>query len=548
MREINCKIFCDMIYSAAANLSNHRSEVDNMNVFPVPDGDTGTNMSMTIDACENAVAQSDQKDISSVAKTVADAALRGARGNSGVILSQLLRGIQKSVSGKSVLNCLDISRAVQHAARSAYKAVMKPTEGTILTVARKMSECAKQYESDFDDVADFAAVIVKAGNDALAQTPNMLRQLKEAGVVDSGGQGLMYIAEGALGVLVDGNIVQRMQKNVSTTKVPAAGVDIDNLKYQYCTECIVEKNDKNADAFSFKMKLEPIGDSMVVVDDDEVIKVHIHTNTPDFVLNEALKLGELYSVKIENMKLQHSNIIMNSEKATGKTAEVPKKNDEPKKKYGFVSVAVGDGIESTFTSLGVDRIIKGGQTMNPSTDDILSAVMSVNAENVYIFPNNKNIIMASQQAAELCEKSVFVIPTVSMMQAMTCMFEFDEDASPEDNCANMKDAIGNVKSAQLTYAVRDTVVDGKEIHPGDILGMVEGKITEVGKSINDTVIKTLSSAVDDDSSVITLFYGDEISENDADALKLMIESEFDDCEVFMHFGGQPVYYYLISVE
>lgn len=543
IREINSELLKTMIISAAANLANHRQEVDNMNVFPVPDGDTGTNMSMTMDACENAVLECADADICKLTEAIANAALRGARGNSGVILSQLLRGIQKALSGSTTVDCRGISAAVQSASKSAYKAVMKPTEGTILTVAREMAECAKKYENDFEDIADFISVICKTANDTLKKTPDMLPQLKQAGVVDSGGQGLVYIAEGVLYALKNGRPKERIEAKSSAPSA-AAAVDIDNLKYRYCTECIIEKKNTKSDAFSLKMALEPKGDSMVVVDDDDIIKIHFHTNNPDFVLCEALKLGELSSVKIENMAFQHNSIfdITNSSEsdALNETAEL--------KKYGFVSVAAGEGLEKTFKDLGVDCVIKGGQTMNPSTDDILSATESVCAENIYIFPNNKNIIMASRQAKELSDKKVYVVETTSITQALSCILEFDDDAAPDENYEAMKNALNNVKSGQITYAVRDTVVDGHEIVPGDILGISDGAIKSVGRSVEESVFELLDEMVDDDSSSITLFYGDETREADANALKERIEEKFGDCDVFMHFGGQPVYYYLISVE
>lgn len=546
IREINSDIFCKMLISAAANLSNHRQEVDNMNVFPVPDGDTGTNMSMTIDACENAVVENSHLSISQLAKAVANAALRGARGNSGVILSQLLRGMQKALTNSECIDCKIVSLAFQNAAKSAYKAVMKPTEGTILTVAREMAECAAKHENDFEDIVDFVAVVAKAGKDALLKTPEMLPQLKQAGVVDSGGQGLIYLVEGALHTLKTGNVIEReIAKNIPAAPA-AANVDIENLTFQYCTECIIEKKDKTCDSFELKMKLEPKGDSMVVVDDEEVIKIHIHTNNPDYVLAEALKYGELYSVKIENMKLQHNNIINTSdEKQKTNTAEV---KPTEAKKYGFICVAAGDGIVETFKNLGVDCVIKGGQTMNPSTDDILSAMESINAENIYVFPNNKNIIMASEQAKDLSDKNVYVIPTKSITQAMSCILTFDESNEPNDNYEAMVSVIDDVKSAQITYAVRDTVVDDFEIKPDDILGIIEGKIQSVDSTVNESVLNVIDKMIDEESSVITLFFGEDVSENDANELGAVLEEKYDECDVYIHFGGQPVYYYLISIE
>ncbi len=545
IREIDSKMYCSMILSAAANLANHKEEVDNMNVFPVPDGDTGTNMSMTMDACEAAIKGTNISDIPSLTKLVANAALRGARGNSGVILSQLMRGINKALCETETVDCNGLSKAFQSAAKSAYKAVMKPTEGTILTVAREMAEFAKNNEGKYEDVAEYFALIVNAGEIALSKTPEMLPQLKQAGVVDSGGQGLIYICLGMLHALENNSAMDRTSVSTVNTVSGAASADIKDLKYQYCTECIIEKKSKSLDAFKLKLTLEPKGDSMVVVDDEEIIKIHIHTNNPDFVLGEALKFGELSSIKIENMKLQHNNLIENQSHIAKEdvTEEMP----EPKE-YGFVCVAAGEGLVETFKNLGVDYVIEGGQTMNPSTDDILSAIEQINAKNIYVYPNNKNIIMAAEQAQKLSDKNVYVLPTKSIVQAMSSILAFDEDNTADDNYAEMSSVIDDVKSAQVTYAVRDTVVNDKEITPGDILGILENSIFTVDATVNEAVINLLDEMVDEDSSVITLFYGDEVEKANADALKEQLESRYDECDVYMHFGGQPVYYYFISVE
>lgn len=550
MHEINANIYRSMIISAAANLSNHKEEVDNMNVFPVPDGDTGTNMSMTMDACEAAVIASTEDSVPALTKIVANSALRGARGNSGVILSQLMRGVNKALSECDVIDCKLLSKAVQEAAKSAYKAVMKPTEGTMLTVARVMGEFASKHESKYTDVIDFTKDIIAAGNDALSKTPDMLPQLKQAGVVDSGGQGLIYIYEGALYALENGYAIERQGK--STVDVPkgAASVDISDLKYKYCTECIVEKA-SSCDSSRLKSLIETKGDSMVIVDDEEIIKIHIHTNEPDYILGQALKCGELSSVKIENMKLQHNTLSGGAKNSSEPSSEDEKesiKTDEPAKEYGFISVAVGEGLVETFKNLGVDVIIEGGQTMNPSTDDILSAIESINANNIFVYPNNKNIIMAAQQAQELSSKNVYVIPTKSIVQAMSSILVFDEDKSADENFEEMCDVLSEVKSAQVTYAVRDTVVDECNISPGDILGILENKITTVTSDKNEAVYSLVEDMVDDESSVITVFYGEEIAKEDAEYLKAELESKYDECDVYMHFGGQPVYYYFISVE
>ncbi len=543
MPDINSSIYRSMILSAAANLANHKQEVDNMNVFPVPDGDTGTNMSMTMDACEAAIIASDADTIPALTKLVANAALRGARGNSGVILSQLMRGVNKALGDADTIDCSLLSAAVQSAAKSAYKAVMKPTEGTILTVARKMAEFAEKNEENYDDVLSFARDIISAGDDALSKTPDMLPQLKQAGVVDSGGQGLMYICKGALYVLEHNEVIARNDPSAVQTSQGAASADISDLKYKYCTECIIEKSSPKADAFKLKLSLEPKGDSMVVVDDESIIKIHIHTNNPDFVLSQALMYGELSSIKIENMKLQH-----NSLSDTSKEAPRQETKHEEAKKYGFVSVAVGKGLSDTFKKLGVDSIIEGGQTMNPSTDDILSAIEDINAQNIYVFPNNKNIIMAAEQAKELSEKNVYVIPTKSIVQAMSSLLVFDESTEPDENFDEMVSVLSEVKSAQITYAVRDTVVNDKKIVPGDILGILENKIECVNSDVTSSVYNLLDMMVDDESSVITLFYGEEITPEQADELKTELESRYDECDIYVHFGGQPVYYYFISVE
>ncbi len=545
MHDINSNIYRGMILSAAANLANHKEEVDNMNVFPVPDGDTGTNMSMTMDACEAAVLNAVEDDIPGLTKLVANSALRGARGNSGVILSQLMRGVNKALKECDSIDCEMLSQAFQSASHSAYKAVMKPTEGTILTVARKMAEFAQKYQRNYSDVVAFMKDIVEAGNKALSETPEMLPQLKQAGVVDSGGQGLIYICEGALEFLITGNVIKKNSVSEIAAPTGAASVDISGLKYKYCTECIIEKSSANVDSYKLKFSLESKGDSMVVVDDEEIIKIHIHTNEPNFVLGEALKYGELSSVKIENMKLQHNNLIGGNNTQIENVAKEPL--SEPKK-YGFVSVAAGDGLVETFKNLGVDVVIEGGQTMNPSTDDILSAINCINADNIFVYPNNKNIIMAAQQAKDLAEKNVYVMPTKSIVQALSSILAFDEDKEPEENFEEMNEVISEVKSAQITYAVRDTVVEDKSISPGDILGILENKIFSVTSSNTESVLSLLDEMVDEDSSVISLFYGCETNKEEVDEIKSVVEERYKECDVYMHFGGQPVYYYFISVE
>lgn len=538
IREINGKTLVNMFISGANNLINHRQQVDEMNVFPVPDGDTGTNMSMTMKSCVQGLKASEEHGVYEIIKSVANDTLRGARGNSGVILSQLMRGMKKAFDGAVTCDVKLWAKAFKSASDCAYRAVMKPTEGTILTVAREMAECAVEYESQFEDFEDFFALIKDAGNKALARTPELLPKLKQAGVVDSGGQGLMYIIEGMY-YYVSKNKIIELQEEEETTSSGEVYIE-EEITFAYCTECIVEKAKKNKSAFQFKAAIENIGDSMVFVDDDDIVKVHIHTNTPDVVLAEALKVGSLSSVKIENMRIQHSDII--NKKAS---ASAPA---EPPKPYAFISVAVGDGIKNTLTDLGIDRIIEGGQTMNPSTDDIFRSMEGINAENIFVFPNNKNIIMAAQQAKKLSKANVIVVPTTNVTQAMSCMLAFDAELSPEENAEAFNEVIASVKSAQITNAVRDTSVDDVEIQEGDFLVIVDGKIKASDKDLSNAVMDAADNMVDDDIAVITVFYGSDVSADDAQAIKEQLEEKYDECDVFLYDGGQPVYHYLISAE
>lgn len=536
LREINGNILVNMFISGANNLINNRQKVDEMNVFPVPDGDTGTNMSMTMKSCVQGLRKSEDLGVSEIIKSVANDTLRGARGNSGVILSQLMRGMRKAFDGCTVCDVKLFAKAFKSASDCAYRAVMKPTEGTILTVARAMAECAVEYESQVDDFQEFFALVTDAGNKALMSTPDLLPKLKQAGVVDSGGQGLMYIIEGMYYYISKNKIIELSESETEETSGSAQSED-EEITFAYCTECIVEKEIKNKSAFKFKAAIEPIGDSMVFVDDDDIVKVHIHTNNPDTVLAEALKVGALSSVKIENMRIQHSNII--KEKT---------KEEKPKQKYGIIAVAVGEGIVESLKGLGVNRIIEGGQTMNPSTDDICSAMEDINAENIFVFPNNKNIIMAAEQAKKLSKANVIVVPTTSVTQAMSAMLAFDEELSCEENEAAFLEAISQVKSAQITNAVRDTSVDGIEIKRDEYLVIVDGKIRASDKELPKAVYDAVDNMADDDTAVITLFYGEDVSKEDAEEIKNSLEEKYDECDVFLHSGGQSVYHYLISAE
>ena len=541
----------DMIISGAYNLNNQKNIIDDLNVFPVPDGDTGTNMSLTMKAAVSEVNANRDNGTGAVAKALASATLRGARGNSGVILSQLMRGIQKQVKDTTVLTAKDIGLAFTKATESAYGAVMKPTEGTILTVARETAEAAVKFSEETDDIVALFEKIVDAANKSLSRTPDLLPQLKQAGVVDAGGKGLVSVLEGALEYLKTGKVIETNIEEVKkeTSKV-GAEIDPESIKFIYCTEFLISKKNMSVDSFKFKTTIEHFGDSMVVIDDEDIIKVHIHTNEPNLVLGEALKLGALMNIKIDNMKFQHESKIDVSNDAKSdepKKQETPKPT-EPAKKFGIIAVAVGEGIESILTELGVDRIISGGQTMNPSTDDILTAIEELNAENIIVFPNNKNIILAAQQAKNLTEKNVYVIPTKHVTQSLSCMIAFDESLSAGEMEDTMNEIIENVKSAQLTYSVRDTVVDGREIKKGDILGIIEGKITFTGADTKGVLIDVLGDMANGDGGVITVFYGEDISDTEIEPVEQMLNDKFPSYDIAVYPGGQPVYSYIVSVE
>ncbi len=542
LREINSGILVDMFVSGANNLINHRQQVDDMNVFPVPDGDTGTNMSMTMRSCVAGLKANRNTTVANVAKSVANDTLRGARGNSGVILSQLMRGFKKAFEGAATCDVALWAKAFKAAADCAYRAVMKPTEGTILTVAREMSETALKYADEFEDFNDFFALIVDAGNKALAKTPELLPKLKQAGVLDSGGQGLMYIIEGMYYYVSKNKIIEldESEDDISSAEVHT---EQENIKFAYCTECIIDKKHKGKSAFKFKAAVEVLGDSMVIVDDDDIVKLHIHTNDPHVVLGEALKVGSLSSVKIENMRLQHEDILNAAYKKTEAYTAPAEKT-----KYAFVSVAVGEGIVNILKDIGITAVIEGGQTMNPSTDDILSAINSINSDNIFVFPNNKNVIMSARQAAELSNKNVIVIPTTAVTQTMSCMLMFDKDAEPLANEEAFGDVLSCVKSAQVTNAVRDTSVDGIDIKEGEYLSIVDGKIKASEQSIESAALTALKLMIDEDSAAVSVFYGADVSEKDAQQLAKKAEELYPECDIILNRGAQPVYHYLISVE
>ncbi len=542
IREINAKTLVDMFVSGANNLLNNRQKVDDMNVFPVPDGDTGTNMSMTMKACVAGLRAAADTTVAKVASSVANDTLRGARGNSGVILSQLMRGFKKAFADSVTCDVTLWAKAFKAASDCAYRAVMKPTEGTILTVAREMSECAVKYAPEVEDFVEFMALITDAGNKALARTPELLPKLKQAGVVDSGGQGLMYIIEGMYHFISKGKIIE-LAEPADDGETAKAHAEAEDIRFAYCTECIIDKAEKGKSAFKFKATVEKLGDSMVIVDDDDLVKIHIHTNEPNIVLGEALKIGSLASVKIENMRLQHSEMVASSASAPASQTPAAEKT-----KYAFVSVAVGEGIVAMLSDLGITAIIEGGQTMNPSTDDILGAIESINSDNIFVFPNNKNVIMSAQQAAKLSGKNVIVISTTAVTQAMSCMLVFDEDADPAANQAAFQEAISLSKSAQVTNAVRDTSVDGIDIKEGEYLSIVDGKIKASSQSCELAAEAAIELMADDESGTISLFYGADVSQTSAEALAASLEEKYPECDIMLNAGAQPVYHYLISVE
>ena len=531
--------------SGANNLENNKKMVDDLNVFPVPDGDTGTNMSMTVMAAPGQIAALDTNSISKVAEVVASASLRGARGNSGVISSQLFRGFYKGLGGLDEVNTVQLAAAFKSANDTAYKAVMKPTEGTILTVSRETAEYAVKVAAETEDICEFAKKVVAHAKATLDKTPDMLPVLKQAGVVDAGGMGLVTILDGcvkaAQGEAVE--LASGASVKVAPTVVNRTEIETADIEFMYCTEFIIAKTtDYSID--KFRSDISPKGDCMLVIDDDDVVKVHIHTNNPGFVLEQAVKIGEMESIKIDNMKIQHNEGVEVSEAP----APAPEKPAEPAKKYGMVAVAAGEGMEQIFLEIGVDKMVEGGQSMNPSTEDILKAVEAVNAENVFIFPNNKNIILAAEQVEYLTEKKVIVIPTRTVPQGVSAVLSFDESAEPEEIKDMMMEAVSMVKTGSVTFAARDSEIDGMTIHENDIMGMEEGKITHLGSDPSDVVMELLGDMVDEDSAMISVFYGSDVTEEQATELEAEINEKYPKLDCMVHSGGQPLYYYIISIE
>ena len=549
-KTINAQMLSEMFLAGAANIEAKKEFINELNVFPVPDGDTGTNMSLTIMAAAKEVAAIDNPTMESLAKAISSGSLRGARGNSGVILSQLFRGFTKAIKESKEIDVLTLAHALDKAKDTAYKAVMKPKEGTILTVAKGIAEKALELVETTDDLDEFIPQVIEHAEYVLSKTPDMLPVLKEAGVVDSGGQGLLEVIKGAYDAFLG--------KEVDYTKIaPSTSVNMTKIsaetnaeiKFGYCTEFIImtEKTFTDEDEMGFKAYLESIGDSIVCVADDEIVKVHVHTNDPGLAIQKALTFGQLSRMKIDNMREEHEEKLIRDAEKIAKQEKAKEKAEQ--KEYGFIAVSIGDGLNEVFRELGVDYIIEGGQTMNPSTDDMLTAIDKVNAKHVFIFPNNKNITLAANQAKSLVkDKEVIVIPTKTVPQGITAIINFVPDLSAEENEEIMVEEIKNVKTGQVTFAVRDTSIDGKEIHVNDIMGIGDAGIIAVGKEIEATTLEMLGALVDDESELISVYYGADVSDEEAEALTEKIEEQYPDVDIDVHSGGQPIYYYVIAVE
>ena len=547
-------------FLAGANALDARKEIINdLNVFPVPDGDTGTNMTMTImSAAREVAALEEDADMQQLCKAISSGSLRGARGNSGVILSQLLRGFTKEIKKAEEVDVQVLTKAFEHAVASAYKAVMKPKEGTILTVARAGSEKALQICDGTENIIELVNSVVLYMRDVLDMTPDMLPVLKEAGVVDSGGEGLLTILEGAYDCLLGKNVNYDIKAGEGTVQPVSAGAkteaiaDVD-IKYGYCTEFIImlEKEFTRQDELEFKAYLESIGDSIVCVADEDIVKIHVHTNDPGLAIQKALTYGSLTRMKIDNMREEHNErVIRDADRKAQQQKEAEKQAEEmPHKEHGFISVSVGDGLNDIFRELGVDYVIEGGQTMNPSTEDILDAISKVNADNIFLLPNNSNIILACEQAKDLTkDKNIYVIPTKNIPQGITAMINFVEGITASENAETMKASLSEVKAGQVTYAVRDTSVDGKTIKAGDIMGLSDKTIETVGSDIVDTTVALLSKMLDEDSELVTIYIGQDGSMEDAREIEKEVEKIDSELEVDIQYGGQPIYYYFLSVE
>lgn len=549
MTTINAETLQKMFIAGAKNLEAKKEWINELNVFPVPDGDTGTNMTLTIMSAAKEVGAITEPTMETIAKAISTGSLRGARGNSGVILSQLFRGFTREIKKVDQIDVDVLSRACVKAVETAYKAVMKPKEGTILTVAKGMADKSCELVGESDDLVHVIDEIIKHGDYVLSQTPEMLPVLKQAGVVDSGGQGLMTVIKGAFDALLGKEIDYTLEpvQTAGTKVTEEVPMDDVEIKFGYCTEFIInlDKEMPKSEEKAFKEFLESIGDSIVLVADDEIVKVHVHTNEPGVAITKALTYGSLSRMKIDNMREEHQErLIKNAEKMAEQ-----QKADEPRKKYGFVAVSVGEGLDEIFKGLNVDHIISGGQTMNPSTEDILNAIDKINADHIYVLPNNKNIILAAQQAESLVEdKNIIVIPSKTIPQGISAMIGFIPDNSPEDNKEAMIDSMSYVKTGEVTYAVRDTVIDDKEIKEGNIMGIGDEGILAVGEEIDDTTINMIKEMQDEESEIASLYYGAEVTEEAANKLADKIAEALPEIEVEVYPGGQPIYYYIASVE
>lgn len=550
--------------AGAKGLEAKKDWINELNVFPVPDGDTGTNMTLTIMAAAREVAELENPTMDQLAKAISSGSLRGARGNSGVILSQLLRGFTKEIKSVTEIDTTTLANAMARGTETAYKAVMKPKEGTILTVAKGMSDKALEMASQTDDIEEFAREVIAYGDYVLEQTPEMLPVLKQAGVVDSGGQGLMQVVKGAFDgltgrmtdVSLGGAPAQKGPEAPKSRTAALTDIDTADIKFGYCTEFIInlDKEYSDQDEIQLKSYLESIGDSLVVVSDDEIVKVHVHTDHPGLAFEKALTYGSLSRMKVDNMREEHQERIIKDSERLAREQAARKDEDagQPSKErrtYGFIAVSSGDGLSEIFKGIGADYLIEGGQTMNPSTEDMLNAINKVNADNIFILPNNKNIIMAAQQARDLTEdKNIIVIPSKTVPQGITALVNFMPDLSAEENLAAMTEEMDNVKTAQITYAVRTTNIDGMEIEEGDIMAIGDHGMLAAGKSVDRVALDALKCMLDDDCELVTVYYGSDVGENAAKALVSQAEQMYPDKEIELQYGGQPIYYYMISAE
>ena len=551
VKTINTELLQKMFLAGAANLEAKKEFINELNVFPVPDGDTGTNMTLTILSAAKEVKALENPDMVAIAKAISSGSLRGARGNSGVILSQLLRGFTKEIREHKEIDTITLAKACERATATAYKAVMKPKEGTILTVAKGASQKAAELAETTEDLDTFISEVINYAQEVLEKTPEMLPVLKEAGVVDSGGQGLLEVMRGAYDAFQGKEIDYSAIEASAGTKIvkPSEQAETE-IKFGYCTEFIImlEKEFTAKDETEFKAYLESIGDSIVCVADDDIVKIHVHTNDPGLAIQRALTYGQLSRMKIDNMREEHQErLIKDAEKLAAQQAEA--KKAEPRKEVGFIAVSIGEGMNEIFRELGADYIIEGGQTMNPSTEDMLNAIDQVNAEHIFILPNNKNIILAANQAQTLTEdKDIIVVPSKTVPQGITAIINYMPDADAQTNLEAMIEGIGNVKTGQVTYAVRDTHIDDKEIHEGDIMGIGDSGILAVGQSVEETTKEMLAQLVDEDTELISLYYGQDVQEESAENFAQEIEDLYPDVDVDVHSGGQPIYYYVLSVE